>query len=124
MRAHRVVIHPPGFNHLPCVLQIHEPVLVQAFIAELPVEALDERILCGLATLDEMQRHLVLIRPLIHDATGKLGSVVYLNRGWGSTSFSQPWAGEHPGMSGTLEMDFIEAPSQFFEQFPELPSLL
>jgi thimet oligopeptidase len=34
------------------------------------------------------------------------------------------WAGEHPGMSGTLEMDFLEAPSQFFEQFPGLPSLL
>ena len=34
------------------------------------------------------------------------------------------WAGERPGTSGTLEMDFIEAPSQFFEQFPELPSLL
>jgi len=33
------------------------------------------------------------------------------------------WAGEHPGMSGTLETDFIEVPSQFFEQFPELPSL-
>jgi thimet oligopeptidase len=34
------------------------------------------------------------------------------------------WAGEQPGMSGTLEMDFNEAASQFFEQFPELPSLL
>ena len=34
------------------------------------------------------------------------------------------WAGEHPGMSGTLEMDFIETPSQLFELFPELPSLL
>jgi len=34
------------------------------------------------------------------------------------------WAGEHPGMTGTLEFDFVEAPSQFFEQFPELPSLL
>ena len=34
------------------------------------------------------------------------------------------WAGEHPGMSGTLETDFVEVPSQFFEQFPELPSLL
>jgi len=34
------------------------------------------------------------------------------------------WAGEQAGMSGTLETDFIEVPSQFFEQFPELPSLL
>src|SRR6266852_4345167 len=87
VRAHGVVIHPPGFDRLPCVSEIHEPVLVQTFIAELPVEALDERVLRGPAALDEMQRHLVLIRPLIHDAAGELRSVVYLNCGWGSTSF-------------------------------------
>ena len=80
MRAHGVVIYPPGFDHLACMSEIHEPVLVQTFIAELPVEAVDERILCGLAALDEVQRHLVLIRPLIHDAAGKLRSVVYLDR--------------------------------------------
>src|ERR1700676_2986110 len=68
VRAHRVVVHPPGLDHLACVSEIHEPVLVQAFIPELAVEAFDECILCGLATLDEVQRHLVLIGPLIHDA--------------------------------------------------------
>ena len=70
VRAHGVVIHPPSFDHLPCVSEIHEPVLVQTLIAKLPVETLDERVLRGLAALDEMQRHLVLIRPLIHDAAG------------------------------------------------------
>ena len=49
--AHRVVIHPPFLDHLSCVSQIHEPVLVQAFISELPVEALDERVLRGLPRL-------------------------------------------------------------------------
>jgi len=62
------------------VSEIHEPVLVQTFIAE--VEALDERVLRGLAAIDEVQRHLVLIRPLIHDAAGEFRSVVYLDRGW------------------------------------------
>jgi len=61
------------------VSEIHEPVLVQTFIAE--VEALDERVLRGLAAIDEVQRHMVLIRPLIHDAAGELRSVVYLDRG-------------------------------------------
>src|SRR2546422_2428659 len=70
-------------------------------IAELPVEALDERVLRGLAALDEMQRHLVLIRPLIHDAAGELRSVVDLNRGWGSTSFSQPL--QHPHHAQTRQ---------------------
>ena len=43
---------------------IHKPVLVQAFISELRVEALDERVLRRFAALDELQRHLVLIGPL------------------------------------------------------------
>ena len=34
------------------------------------------------------------------------------------------WAGEHPGSSGTIEMDFIEVPSQFLEEFPQLESVL
>jgi len=47
------------------VSEIHEPILVQAFISELPVEALDQRVLCGLAALDEVQRHLILIPWLV-----------------------------------------------------------
>ncbi len=69
--------------------EIYEPVLVQAFIPELPVEAFDECILCGLATLDEVQRYLVLIGPLIYDAAGELGSIVYLDRSRCSTSLPQ-----------------------------------
>lgn len=34
------------------------------------------------------------------------------------------WAGANAGLSGTLEFDFVEVPSQFFEKFPELPSIL
>lgn len=67
--AYRVVIHPPVLDHLPCVSEIHETVLIQAFIAELPVEAFDKRVLRGLAALDEVQRHLILIGPLIHNAS-------------------------------------------------------
>ena len=74
---------------------------VQAFFSELPVEALDRRVLRGLAALDEVQRHLILIRPLIHDAAGELRSVVDLNRGWYSTSFSQPL--QHPHYAQTRQ---------------------
>jgi hypothetical protein len=71
------------------VSKIHEPVLVQAFIPELPVEAFDECVLRGLATLDKVQRYLVLIGPLIHDAAGELGSIIYLDRSRCSTSLPQ-----------------------------------
>jgi hypothetical protein len=42
-----------------------------------------------LATLDEVQRYPVLINPLIHDAAGELGSIVYLDRSRCSTSLLQ-----------------------------------
>ena len=43
VRPYRVVVHPPGLDHLSRISEIYEPVLVQAFIAELPVEAFDPR---------------------------------------------------------------------------------
>jgi hypothetical protein len=77
------------------VPEIQEPVLIQAFIPELSVEALDERVLRWLATLDEVQRHLILIGPLVHDPAGELGPVVDLNGSRCSPSFSQPLQYSH-----------------------------
>ena len=56
VRTRRIVIHPPRFDGLSGFVQAHEPVLVQAFVPEFPVETFDERILHRLARLDEMQR--------------------------------------------------------------------
>ena len=50
--------------------------LVEAFVPELAVEALDVRVLDGPPRPDEAQRDAVLIRPGIEDAAGKLGPVV------------------------------------------------
>ena len=81
VRPHRVVVHSPGLDHLARISQIHEPVLVQAFVPELPVEAFDEHVLRRFASLDEVQRHLMLMGPLIHHAAGELRPVVHLDRG-------------------------------------------
>src|SRR6202030_518305 len=50
----------------------------------LPPRAILNAFWVGLTRLDEVQRHLVLIRPLIHDAARELSSVVYLNRRGGA----------------------------------------
>ena len=76
MRPHLVVVAPPGLDLLPRVGQIEEPVLVQTLVAELAVEALDETVLHGPSGGDEVQLHLILVSPLIHHLTGKLGPVV------------------------------------------------
>jgi len=45
------------------VLEIHEPVLVQTLIAELPLKLSMKRVLVGLPRSMEMQRHLVSDTP-------------------------------------------------------------
>lgn len=65
MRTDMIVVLPPRFNRLSCILQIVEDGLVQTFLSETPVEALVECILKRLAWPDELQRDTVAIRPCI-----------------------------------------------------------
>lgn len=53
--------------------------LVQALIAQPPVEGLDVGFLVGLARLDEAQRHPVLVRPDRHRAPAELPPVIRTN---------------------------------------------
>ena len=52
VRPAGIVIEPPGFNDPPCHRQTTEHVLVEALVAEAPVEALDESVLDRLARRD------------------------------------------------------------------------
>ena len=56
-----------------------KPVLIEAAIPELAVEALDEGILRRLAWLDESQRDLPLTRPKEHRLAGKLSTIIANN---------------------------------------------
>jgi hypothetical protein len=58
------------------MLQAEEPVCVQTFISESPVEALDIGVFHGLSGTDKTQFHLFAICPLVQDTPGKLRSVV------------------------------------------------
>jgi hypothetical protein len=58
-----VVIHTPSLDLTPRVGQIFKPVRIQALIAEPPVEALDEAVLCWLAWLDMNQSDAALLCP-------------------------------------------------------------
>ena len=53
-----------------------EPVQVEAFVAELAVQALDEGVLHGLARFDEAQAHAGPLRLVEHGAAGSFGTVV------------------------------------------------
>lgn len=61
MRALFVVVPSPSGDLLVGEVQAGEPVLVEAFIPETPVEALDVGVLRGLARLDELEVGAALI---------------------------------------------------------------
>ena len=65
VRASFVVVNAPGRNDGPSLRQRSEPVLVQALVAELAVEALHVRVLRRLAGLDEAQLDATLRRGAI-----------------------------------------------------------
>lgn len=75
-----VVVGPPLVDFMSSIGQAQKPVLIEAAIAELAVEALDEGILCRLARLDEGQRDLPLTRPEEHRLAGQFGAVIADNR--------------------------------------------
>ena len=49
MGPHAVVVDPPGFDESASLGETHQPLLIQALVAKLPVEALDEAVLDRLA---------------------------------------------------------------------------
>ncbi len=76
VRAFFNVFPPPRFNHELRFLERQKPVLVEALIPKLAVEALDKRILHRLPWLNEVQLHAMLRRPGIQRRPGKFGPVI------------------------------------------------
>ena len=76
VRTPLVVIRSPLFTHASRFFKADEPVLAQALVTELPVEALDVAVLHRLSRINEAQRDTTLGRPLIHRLTGELRPVV------------------------------------------------
>ena len=79
VRPDGIVVQPPGFDQLFGFFQIAEPVLVQAFVPQPAVEALDVRVLDRLAGLNEVQLHSLAVGPGIQGGTGELRAVIDRN---------------------------------------------
>ena len=63
MRSVGVVVDPPFFDDLLCLSEIAEQVLVEAFVAQPAVEALDEAILHRFAGCDVVPFDVMLLLP-------------------------------------------------------------
>lgn len=66
----------PRFDLSLRVFEIDKRFFVEALVAELAVEALDEAVLLRLAGMDEIQMHAVAVRPGIKLSAGKFGAIV------------------------------------------------
>ncbi len=80
VRSDLVVVLPPGGDGGPGLLQRPEPLLVQALVAELAVEALDVAVLHGSPRLDQDMPDAMCLRPAHEGAAGELGAVVGAHR--------------------------------------------
>ena len=65
MRTALIVIDSPLPDHGSCMTQGMEPMFVQAFVPEFPIDALDKGILGRFSGLDQLELNTVLIGPLI-----------------------------------------------------------
>src|SRR3954454_1020418 len=76
MRPQPVVMLAPSSQTIPCFAQRAEPLDIQTFVSQAPVEAFDESVLHRSARPYETKLHTVPDRPDLESAAGKLASVI------------------------------------------------
>jgi len=84
VRSFRVVVLPPELDDFLRTVQTDEDIVIQAFVTELAVKALDVCVLSRFAWLNESEFYIVFKSPQIKCLADKLGSIV---NGYG---FRQP----------------------------------
>ena len=78
-----VVVVPPGAEHEPGVGQRGEQCLVEAFVAQTTIEALDEAVLHRLARRDVVPLDPALLRPAQDGRRPQLGAIAHWEAGSG-----------------------------------------
>ena len=76
MRPHGVVVNPPGVDDVLRLRDAEKPVLVQALVAKLSIEALHVGVRDRFARTNEAQLDPAAIRSRVQGPTGEFGSVV------------------------------------------------
>ncbi len=71
-----VIALPPLLDDAPGVGQAAKPVNIETLVTELAVETLEAPVLHGLAGVDAIEGHAVLVGPRIQCLPGELGPVI------------------------------------------------
>jgi len=75
-----VIILTPFADGFPGMIDVAEPVFIQAFIAKASVKTLNKSVLCRLDGQDKSQLHSMLKGPLIERAAVHHSSLIYVKR--------------------------------------------
>ena len=102
-----VVIETPPIDGFPGVVEAREPMEIQAFISEFPVEAFDETVFDRFARAYEHQFDAVVVGPLVEHAARELGPVVYddSTRQWPRKSDLIEYATDPDPGQGSVDLD-------------------
>ena len=90
MGSHRMVVDPPAFNDPPGLRERSEDMLVEAFIAQLPIEGFNNRILHRLSRRDVMPFNASLFDPAQRSSACQLGSIVRDDHQWFAMHVAEP----------------------------------
>ena len=82
MWSEAIILFLKQLDFFFCILEREEPVDVQAFIAKAAVEGFDEWIIRWLSGPREVERHLVIIGPLVQRLRDEFAAVVDLDAFW------------------------------------------
>ena len=80
MRSLLVVVSTPSLAFSPRVVEVHEPVCVQAFRAELAIEGFDEGVVGRFVRAGEVQGDTTPVCPEIEVARNELRPLIYPDR--------------------------------------------
>lgn len=88
-----VVVSAPGGDQDTSLLQARKPVVIQTLIPEASIEALDERVLRGFASLNQLELNTMLAGPLVKRLAGITPAPGRFESSWGNPGSEPPGRG-------------------------------
>ena len=107
MRANMVVVLSPLIDFYSRLVQRSEPVRAQAFLAELAVEAFDERVLSRFSQLHKAKRDTRLLRPKEHGFAGDFVTVVAHHLLWWLPAGQRTMASRSAWKAGRVTRQYV-----------------
>ena len=126
MGAFLIVLDAPLFDLAARIVERNEDVFIQAFLAQVRIEALDVGVLDRLARFDKLQPYAMFVGPLVERSAAQLGTVVGLNHQRSTTGGAKSLQDPGDTLAGKREVDFdgeaFATPLIEYREGPEVTS--